>query len=168
MKKLVLVLGFCVAMLLSGCTQKKVEKEPEEFSFKLTWNVFGVSSYDSKTGELIKSSDATHPEDYTTECFLTEEEMDEIYELIKELDMESYPEKYDPFKGEMSTPSQTLILQACIDGEEMIIRAEDISLSDRAGNKKGQKFLDTCDTISRMLMDSEEWEALPEYEFLYE
>ena len=168
MKKLLLTIGFCVAMLLTACTQEKAEKEPEEFSFKLTWNVFGVSSYDSKTGELIKSSDATYPEDYTTSYFLTEEELDEVYELIMDLDMESYPEEYDPFKGEMSTPSQTLILEACIGGEKMIIRAEDISLSDRAGNKKGQKFLDTCDTISRMLMDTEEWKALPEYEFLYD
>ena len=168
MKKIVLALGLCVVMFLSACAQEKAEKEPEEFSFKLTWNVFGVSSYDSETGELIKTSDATHPEDYITSCFLTEEEMDEIYKLIMDLDMESYPEEYDPFKGEMSAPSQTLILEVCLDGEEMIIKAEDISLSDRAGNRKGQKFLDTCKAISRMLMETEEWQVLPEYEFLYE
>ena len=168
MKKLLLTMGICVAMFLTACAQGKEEKELAEFSFKLTWNTFGVSSYDSKTGELIKTSDATHPEDYITKYFFTEEQLDEVYELIKNLDMESYPEEYDPFKGEMSTPSQTLILEVCIDGEEMIIRAEDISLSGNAGNKKGQRFLDTCETISRMLMDSEEWEALPEYEFFYE
>ena len=167
MKKIVLALGLCVVMFLSACVQEKVEKEPEEFSFKLTWNTYGVSSYDSETGKLVKTSDATHPEDYITSYFLTEEEMDEVYELIMDLDMESYPKEYDPFKGEMSEPSQTLILEVCLDGEEMIIEAKDISLSANAGNKKGQRFLDTCETISRMLMDSEEWESLPEYEFLY-
>ena len=168
MKKILLVLGLCVSIFLSACTQGKVEKEPEEFSFKLTWNTYGVSSYDSETGKLVKTTDATHPEDYVTEYFLTEEELDEIYKLIAALDMESSPKEYDPFKGEMSEPSQTLILEVCIDGEEMIIKAEDISLSDNAGNKKGQRFLDVCDTISGMLMDTKEWEALPEYEFLYE
>ena len=31
------------------------------YSFSLTWNTYGISSYDSKTGTLIKTSDATNP-----------------------------------------------------------------------------------------------------------
>ena len=47
----------------------------ESFSFSLVWDCYGVSSYDSETGRLIKTTDATNPEDYITHCELTEEQM---------------------------------------------------------------------------------------------
>ena len=45
-----------------------------DYSFSLTWNTFGISSYDSKTGKLVKTKDAPNPEDYITTHFLTAEE----------------------------------------------------------------------------------------------
>ena len=48
----------------------------ESFSFSLVWNCYGVSSYDSETGRLIKTTDATNPEDYITHCELTEDAPD--------------------------------------------------------------------------------------------
>ena len=39
---------------------------PTEFSFSLTWGTFGISSYDSATGKLVKTKDAPTPEAYIT------------------------------------------------------------------------------------------------------
>ena len=139
---------------------------PADFSFALTWNCYGVSSYDSATGKLVKTTDATHPEDYVTCHALTDGEREYVYNLNCDLDVNSYPDEYDPGNGG-SEPPMTLILTVRAGGVEKTIRAEHISLLFESENEKGQRFLSTCKDICNMLMATEEWKALPDYEFLY-
>lgn len=138
------------------------------FSFSLTWNTYGISSYDSKTGTLIKTSDATNPKEYTTNLKLTEQQYSAIWKLIKGLDIESYPDEYNPHGNGASTPYMTLILSVKADGIDKTITVKETMLSYEADNKKGQKFLDTCKGIRDILTATEEWKALPEYEFFYD
>ena len=87
--------------------------------------------------------------------------------MIMELDVNAYPDKYDPFEGEVYTkPSGTLILSVKTDTIQKKISAVGIALSDEANNEKGQKFLDVCGAIRDILTSTDEWEALPEG-FLY-
>ena len=172
MKKLVawLLILVCVSAM-AGCNTREPVSDPsvvpEDFSFSLTWNCYGVSSYDSQTGKLVKTTDATNPEDYVTYYRLTNEDKEYIYNLLVSLDMKSYPDVYDPQNG-FSRPSTTLILTACIDGEVKTIQAKNISLFLVSADDKGQQFLSTCEAISNKLMATEEWKALPDYETLYE
>ena len=138
------------------------------YSFSLTWNTYGISSYDSKTGTLIKTSDATNPKEYTTNLKLTEQQYSAIWKLIKGLDIESYPDEYNPHGNGVSTPYMTLILSVKADGIDKTITVKETMLSYEADNKKGQKFLDTCKGIRDILTATEEWKALPEYEFFYD
>lgn len=138
------------------------------YSFSLTWNTYGISSYDSKTGTLIKTSDATNPKEYTTNLKLTEQQYSAIWKLIKGLDIESYPDEYNPHGNGASTPYMTLILSVKADGIDKTITVKETMLSYEANNKKGQKFLDTCKGIRDILTATEEWNALPEYEFFYD
>ncbi len=138
------------------------------YSFSLTWNTYGISSYDSKTGTLIKTKDATNPKDYTTNLKLTEKQYSEIWKLIKSLDIESYPDNYNPHKGAASTPYMTLILSVKADGIDKTITVKETVLSYETNNTKGQKFLDTCKGIRDIITATDEWKALPEYEFLYD
>ena len=55
---------------------------PEDFSFSLVWNCYGISSYDSQTGKLVKTTDATNPKDYITYYQLTDEDKEYIYNLL--------------------------------------------------------------------------------------
>ena len=145
------------------------ETMPEDFEFSLTWGCYGISSYDSKSGVLVKTTDATHPEDYVTYYELAEEEKLQIYEYIKTLNPEEYPDIYDPQEGGlMSEPSMTLVLTVKSNGTEKAITAKDIAYSFEAENKKGQAFLTACKEIQTILTETEEWKALPDYEFLYE
>lgn len=147
----------------------KVSNETEEMSFSLTWNTYGISSYDSATGKLVKTTDATNPEDYVTTLHLDGTQLFEIWELLWELDIETYPDEYDPQGGELSSdPSMTLIL-TLRDGDKVkTVRAENIALSYESDDPKGQKFLDTCKGIRDILTATDEWKALPEYEFFYD
>ena len=138
------------------------------YSFSLTWNTYGISSYDSKTGTLIKTNDASNPKDYTTNLKLTEQQYSAIWKLIKGLDIESYPDEYNPHGNGVSTPYMTLILSVKADGIDKTITVKETMLSYEANNKKGQKFLDTCKGIRDILTATEEWKALPEYEFFYD
>ena len=140
----------------------------ESFSFSLVWNCYGVSSYDSETGRLIKTTDATNPEDYITYCELTEEQMRRIYELIKSLDVGSYPDIYNPHAdGFASSPTMTLILSVKTDTLQKTISAVDIAMSYDSQNARGQRFLDVCKAIEDILTSTDEWKALPDYEFYY-
>ena len=141
---------------------------PDNFSFALTWGAFGISSYDSQTGKLVKTTDATNPSDYVTNYQLTEEEKAHIfYDLIYPLNVDAYPGMFDPGNG-ISTPSRTLILTVRMNGTEKTIKAKDISFSNESEDAKGQAFLSTCKAISDLLKATEEWKALPDYEVYYE
>lgn len=159
---------FCVTLDDKGNIIDSGRICPEGFSFALTWNCYGVSSYDSATGKLVKTTDATHPEDYVTTHYINEKEAGQVWQLIQKLDIESYPDEYDPNPGVFSTPDMTLILTVRTADGEKTVKAEGIAMSYESKDEKGQKFLDTCRAIEEILTDTEEWKALPDYEFLYE
>ena len=172
MKKFIAFILALIFMLgLTGCKDQDHNNStagvPEDFSFALTWGVYGISSYDSVTGRLVKTTDATQPADYVTYYELTEEDREYIYNLIYALDVDSYPDTYDPGNG-MSKPSMTLILKVHMDGVEKTIEADNIALSFTSKDKKGQLFLTTCKEIRDRLTATQAWQALPEYEKLYE
>ena len=169
MKKLLSVLLATIFLLpcFSGCAESLLPREvPEDFSFALTWGVYGISSYDSRTGKLVKTKDATNPSDYVTYIKLSEEVMEIIYKKIRALDVESYPDEYYPTLG--SEPSAELILTVRKGDYVKTIEAKDVSLSYTSPSVKGKRFIDTCLDISDILTATEEWKALPDYEFYYD
>ena len=183
-KVLALILALIFAVSLCACNNGKNEQNksddnelpsnesapkafPDDFSFSLTWNVYGISSYDSETGKLVKTSDTANPEDYTTYCRLSDKDMEYVYNLIVALDVYSYPDVYDP-QDCLFEPHDTLILTVRVGDETKTIRAEHVSDYMPANDEKGQIFLDTCEAISYILELTDEWLALPGYPTLYE
>ena len=141
----------------------------DSFTFSLTWGCYGISSYDSKTGRLVKTTDATNPEDYVTTYWLTAEQKQEIYDLILDLDVTAYPDSYDPHPdGLASNPSMTLILSVSTGAVQKTITAANIAMSYQSDSRKGQEFLNVCKAIEDILTETKEWRALPEYEFFYD
>ena len=139
----------------------------DSFSFSFTWNVLGISSYDSTTGKLVKSSHATNPDDYITTYILTNAQKEKIYNLIASLDITSYPDQYDPHNGEgFGIPPTYLILSVQTNTTEKSISTTGFIFYD-AENSRGQNFLNVCYEIINILTATEEWQALPDYEFHY-
>ncbi len=145
-----------------------IESFKSDFEFSLTWGTYGYSSYDSTTGTLIKSKDATNPKDYTTNLKLSEQQYLAVWKLIESLNIESYPDEYNPHGSGVSTPYMTLILSVKTDELEKTVTVKETILSYETKNKKGQRFLDVCKGIRDILMETDEWKTLPEYEFLYD
>ena len=139
----------------------------DDFSFALTWGVYGISSYDSHTGKLVKGTDAKNPEDYITNYQLTDTQKRYIYSWIYALDVYSYPDIYE-LQTPPSHPDVTLILTVRVGDEEKTIKAEHVSLFFDTENEKEQRFFDTCNAISDLLEATDEWKALPDFENFYE
>ena len=141
----------------------------DTFSFALTWNVNGDSTYDSKTGTLVKQKIATNLDEFTTTLVLTDEQRSEVYDILSQLDYSDYPtnENYNPGKG-MSAPADTLILTVRIGGVTRTITAKNIAIQAEGKDKAGKAFLDACGAIKNMIYATPEWQSLPEYEFLYD
>lgn len=158
---------------LTACGQSLghslTREEFGEFSFSLTWGCYGISSYDSGTGELIKTTDTTHPEDYVTTCRLSEEEMLRIFDIVSRLNVESYPDVYNPHRdGFASEPPMTLVLTVHTDSVQKTITAKNIAYSFSSPKVKGQAFLSACEEIKDILTGTDEWQALPDYEYYYD
>ena len=143
-----------------------VSSVPEEFSFSLVWGCNGISSYDSRTGKLVKASDTDHTEDYTTTYYMSSKEIEEVYKLIEEMGPETYPDDYDPIKGH-SKPSRDIILTVSYNGNTKTIKCIGIGLGDEPADEEGARFMAVHDIIVQILTSTDEWEALPEYEHLY-
>ena len=176
-KKVIFICFTCVILCMiaiCGCTQKKIDPEkiqvPEDFNFAITWNVYGISSYDSATGTLIKTTDATYPENYITNLELSEETLKEIYiKLTKDINLNSYKNEYNPFSF-VSTPTQTIIISLTSDGASKTVSCEDIALgeAEEARTEKAKKFVKVMDEIVEIITATEEWKSLPDYEFGYD
>ena len=138
-----------------------------DFSFSFTWGVFGDYSYDSTTGNLTKRYTMPDYKPGAVTCNLTMQEKVQIYKIIQELDMDSYPDEYNPTEGIASVPNKKLVLSAQLDRITKTITAREVAFSD-ATSEKGQKFMDACDAIEDILENTEEWKALPDYPYLYE
>lgn len=169
-----MMLLMCV---LGGCSSssKKSTKVSEDFSFALTFGTYGISSYDSSTGKLVKTTDATNPSDYITTMYFGEEELDEIREMLERLDVQSYPDEYDPINDPNSDtrvesePSDDVILTVTTAEWSKTITCKDIAISYCKGyDGKSQEFLEVYAKLRDMITSTKEWEALPEYEFFYD
>ncbi|MBE6673377.1 MAG: hypothetical protein E7599_07690 [Ruminococcaceae bacterium] len=146
------------------------EKMPKHFQFSLVWGTNGISSYDSQTGELVKTTDATHPEEYKTILHLSRAQLEEIYALIYRLNVADYPENYNPFPDYGSDPSYTIVLSVYDGIGVKNIECREIAIPDGVFtmDAKAKAFIETYRAIRDILTETEEWKSLPEYENFYD
>ncbi|MBQ1222889.1 MAG: hypothetical protein IIX84_01230, partial [Oscillospiraceae bacterium] len=149
----------------------------QSLEFSLTWNTYGVSSYDSRTGELIKTRDAKNPEDFVTTMFLPTRQIQTLRVMLENMDLDAYPYTYDPFNApdaevrKMCKPSQDVILTVYSDGKIVKrIECKDVLYfgMGEGYDENAQAFIEFCKIASDFICMTDEWKSLPEYEVLYE
>lgn len=163
-----LLLICAISLSLCGCSLSLPKKRPSDFSFSIRFGTFGESSYDSETGVLIKANSYSDTEKYSTVCILSEAETEEIYQLLRELDIEKYDEEFEPWHFDASDPYMTLSLTVRCGGIEKTVTANEVAGYDAANTPSAKKFSDTVYAIRKILIETDEWKALPEYEYLYD
>ena len=141
---------------------------PDDFSFAITWNAYGVSSYDSRTGVLIKDKSASRPSDYTAIHVLTAEEKARIYELITYVSIDSVRDlKNSGDNAVVSSPRQTLYLTVRDGLIEKTAGSKDAGWIYVSDDERVKTFRDVCSEIISILEETPEWKALPDYENYY-
>ena len=140
----------------------------EDFYFVLTWGVQKDSSYDSRTGTLIKTK-------YVRERQLEEyiatyqyPNINEIYEMAKSINVYSYADDYYPYEGSliMTSPSVDYVFEI----NDKTIASNDCPILNEIPDdvtERGKQYLALIFTIRNTLMNSDEWKAMPDPEILY-
>lgn len=165
MKKIINLVILLLTLTSCNLFKKSLPEEmPEDFNFQIMWNTDGISTYDSKTGVLIKDKYATNPEEYTTTYFLTDDELKEIYKLIYELNIESCPDEFPYGTFVDADPSSRLSLSVSTKEYSKTVKADSVGAYE-AFTLKGEKYLEVIKGIRYILTNTEEWKALPDYEF---
>lgn len=188
-KTTALLICFVVLLCCMGCgnviqhidsasTVDPSESElPEDFSFSITWGTYGISSYDSQSGRLVKTKDATDVGKYTAFVKLSKSELQTVYRcLFSDIDITKYPESYDPFNAPgadvqmRSEPNQTIIISVTANGSAKTVKCVSIaygSLNDCC-SEEAKAFLLAEREIVNLITSFPEWKAFPEYEHFYE
>ena len=170
--KLFLLVG-AFTLLLSSCASSNnvvpsFSTAQEDFYFVLTWGVQKDSSYDSRTGTLIKTKYVIErqPEEYIATYQYPN--INEIYEMAKSINVYSYADDYYPYEGSSIATNPTVdyvfeINNETITSENCPILSE---IPDGVSNR-GKKYLTLILTIKNTLINSDEWKAMPDFEVLY-
>ena len=170
MKKSLLFLPI-LAVALTSCDLAKPYDTPyEEFSFYLNWGVQHDSSYDSKTGKVVKTNKVIErkPEEYITTYHLPN--LEEVYNKVKKMNPYSYPDDFDPFASKHHIASNpNMFYKLVVDDKTIEVSEFPIGGSKEELNlsAKGKKFFEVVNLVIDTLQASEEWKALPDYEFYY-
>ena len=148
---------------------------PDDFSFSIVWGCYGISSYDSNTGKLVKTKDATDVSKYTSTAQLTEDQMREVYRILfSDIDIFEYPDSYDPFNAPdaeirvASEPNQTIIISVTASGRTKTVTCNEIAFGSTGYCEEARSFMDAENKIVELITSLPEWAAFPEYEFFYE
>ena len=141
----------------------------EDFYFVLTWGVQKDSSYDSRTGTLIKTKYVRErqPEEYITTYQYPN--INEIYEMAKSINVYSYADDYYPYEGSliMTSPSVDYVFEI----NDKTITSNDCPILNEIPDdvtERGKKYLALLLTIKNTLITSDEWKAMPDPEILYD
>ena len=170
-KKFLLIL-ITVLMAISSCSTSDVPSfsiEQDDFYFVLTWGVQLDSSYDFRTGTLIKTKYVRErqPEEYIATYQYPN--INEIYEMAKSINVYSYADDYYPYEGcsIRSNPSVDYVFEI----NDKTITSNDCPIMSEIPDsvtKKGKQYLSLILTIKNTLINSDEWKAMPDFEILYD
>ena len=159
-------------MAISSCSTSDVPSfsvEQEDFYFVLSWGVQLDSSYDSRTGTLIKTKYVRErqPEEYIATYQYPN--INEIYEMAKSINVYSYADEYYPYEGTlvMTSPSVDYVFET----NDKTITSNDCPIMSEIPEgvtKKGKQYLSLILTIKNTLINSDEWKAMPDFEILYD
>ena len=171
MNKKFLLIPITMLMAISSCSSSAVPSFPieqDDFYFVFTWGVQKDSSYDSRTGTLIKTKYVRErqPEEYITTYKYPN--INEIYEMAKSINVYSYEDDYYPYEGcsIRSNPSMDYVFEI----NDKTITSNDCPIINEIPDgvtKKGKRYLTLILTIKNTLVNSEEWKAMPDFEVLY-
>lgn len=160
-KKIVLsvVFVFSLSLILASCNanNQMPENKPSDFNFVLNYGVDAKNQLDTQKEMFTK--DMVMDPSVTTTLKLTDEEMDEIYTLMKNINILNYPDNFNPFSNSDQTPYSTYSFKIIVNGKEKNINWKDESGSN---NKEAVDLRNLIKRIQEIIYSKDEYKKLPE------
>lgn len=159
-KKIVLcvVFVFSLSLVLSSCNANQMpENKPSDFNFVLNYGVEAKNQLDTQKEMFTK--DMVVDSSVTTPLKLTDEEMDEIYVLMKNINILNYSANFNPFSFSHRIPYSTYSFKIIVNGKEKNINWKDKSGSN---NKDAVDLRNLIKKIQEIIYSKDEYKKLPE------
>lgn len=166
MKKIILTIILLTSFFLVGCNFTKTslpEKRPNDFSFAVKWSFVGT--YDSLTKKLRNGHNYDLNVDCTASLFFESYQLDEIYEIIRNVKIDTYDDVIN-VSDEVVVPRLDCYI---------IIRYGDyqkkITLNNVVSEKivRGKQVLDTINKIVEdYIYPSKAYKSLPANQEFYD
>ena len=177
----IFVLAFIIFELIWFNRYSRKVIVPEDFSISLSWGIYGISSYDSRTGNLIKELNPTglfgaSKDDFKAKYYLSDDEKEKIYKLLLDIDFDSYPSDYRPYEEYWCLPMSLFRITVRYKGYEKAIYSEqfpgEILSRDYYQkiytDKRSYNFIRLYDTLVEILTSTEEWKTMPQYDHTFD
>ena len=125
-----------------------------EYEFTISWGQEGESSYDSKSGKLVRTEGS---EGVLT---LNDAERRKIWTILTGMDYAKYPADYDPDPETESDPPEVIELSVTTGGETASIRCADAAVRPETQEKDAEDFLNGIRQITDLIESTDAWMAL--------
>ena len=99
---------------------------------------------------------------------MSEEDLSKVYELICGLNITGLPDEIPDSEILGADPYLTLSLTVCAGDTRKTVTANQVGGYDSGITPRAKKYLEVSRAIVKIIQASEEWKALPDYEFLYD
>lgn len=142
-----------------------LDVDREKYSFSLRFGIYGERFYDSKSGKLVRVS--KKPLEDFAEYHMSDEDYNTVLQMIWSMNISSYPAKYDPINPPdaeekvRSSPYETIVFTYRAGDYETVITCEEVALAAGGYDDRAKAFLELCDYIERIVVNSDEWKSLP-------
>ena len=177
----IFVLAFIIFELIWFNRYSRKVIVPEDFSISLSWGIYGISSYDSRTGNLIKELNPTGlfgatKDDFKAKYYLSDDEKEKIYKLLLDIDFDSYPSDYRPYEEYWCLPMSLFRITVRYKGYEKAIYSEQFPgeilsrdyYQEIYTDKRSYNFIRLYDTLVEILTSTEEWKTMPQYDHTFD
>ena len=169
MKKILcLLVLFSLLVLITGCARTNLPEEmPDSFAFSINWGFDG--KYDSSTKVLSNGYNYDLDVKCKTELNLSKEQLQEIYEIVRNAKIDTYKEKIVTNKR-VQSPTSELKITIYYGGEEHSVILLNSYLNDDMslylqGEKVGKAIKKI---VEEYITSSDEYKSLPENQLTYE
>lgn len=151
----------CIVILTVGCTSSSTENKlpkskPDDFNFILNYGITAKNQLNTVDGTYTK--DMIGEGTLTTNLKLSEEEMNDIYKTMRNIDILSYPGIFTPESNTGQTPFPTYWIRIFYEGKEKRIYWEDEKDSK---TKEAVKLRELYKKIHEIVVEKEEYKKLP-------
>lgn len=151
-----------LAFMLTACSESKTknnqlpEKKPSDFYFVLNYGINAKNQLDTQKGTYTK--DMVTAPSVTTALKLSDKEVNEIYTSMRNINILSYPDNFNPKSNMGQKPFLTYSIKIIVNGKEKNIYWNDEFIS---SSKEAVNLRALFKRIHEIISSKEEYKKLP-------